>query len=114
MAFSYETSALNVRPSCDAGRCEVRMVSKARMKSCTSSTPSRLWELAWPVIVTAALAMAAIRATWTRADDVMVSTRLSPSDYLLHSRDTYRDPVFDKYRVVDLSAKLGIGSDCGR
>jgi len=42
------------------------------------------------------------------------STRLSPNDYLLRSQDQHRDPVFDNYRIVDLGASVGIGSDCGR
>ena len=42
------------------------------------------------------------------------STKLSPTDYLLRSQDQHKDPVFDNYRVIDLGASVGIGSDCGR
>lgn len=41
-------------------------------------------------------------------------TRLSPHDYLFKSYEDYRDPVFDNYKVIDLGASLGVGSDCGR
>lgn len=41
-------------------------------------------------------------------------TRISPDDYLLKSYTDYHDTIFDNYRVVDLSASLGVGSDCGR
>jgi len=46
--------------------------------------------------------------------DLNYSTRLSPSDYLLKSQDTYHDPVFDDFKTVDLGATVGVGSDCGR
>ncbi|MBS1983568.1 MAG: hypothetical protein JST16_05290 [Bdellovibrionales bacterium] len=42
------------------------------------------------------------------------SKRLQPSDYLLQSHDSLRDPVFDHYKTVDLGASIGVGSDCGR
>ena len=38
----------------------------------------------------------------------------SPSDYLLKSYGRRKDPVFDEYRTIDLSAELGVGADCGR
>lgn len=41
-------------------------------------------------------------------------TSLSPSDYLLKSRDDHRDPVFDRYQTIELGVDLGIGADCGR
>ena len=40
--------------------------------------------------------------------------KLFPSDYLLGSHGRLKDPVFDKYRTVDLNYDFGIGSDCGR
>jgi len=46
--------------------------------------------------------------------DLNYSTRLSPSDYLLRSQDNYHDPVFDDFKMVDLGATIGVGSDCGR
>lgn len=48
------------------------------------------------------------------AVDLSYSTRLSPSDYLLQSRDSYHDPVFDDFKTIDLGATVGVGSDCGR
>lgn len=50
------------------------------------------------------------------AADVQFNTEnsLSPNDYLLGSYSEESDPVFDKYRTVDLSVDLGIGSDCGQ
>ena len=42
------------------------------------------------------------------------STQLYPSEYLLQSREPRHDPVFDHARVIDLSATIGVGSDCGR
>jgi len=42
------------------------------------------------------------------------STRLSPEDYLFGSRQNHSDSVFDKYKTVDLSARIGIGADCGQ
>jgi hypothetical protein len=50
----------------------------------------------------------------SRAQEVQVSGKLSPSDYLLGSQGDHQDPVFDKYRTIELDAKLGVGSDCGR
>ena len=42
------------------------------------------------------------------------STRLSPSDYVYGSYGPATDHIFDQMAVVDLSADLGIGADCGR
>jgi hypothetical protein len=50
------------------------------------------------------------------ADDVVIhhSTHLSPDDYLMQSYEPRDRDAFDDFKVVDLSADLGIGSDCGR
>lgn len=50
----------------------------------------------------------------TYASDFRNQTRISPNDYLFKSNGDYRDPVFDNYKVIDLGASLGVGSDCGR
>ena len=39
---------------------------------------------------------------------------LSPSDYLMGSHGIGSDPVFDKYRTIDLSLDIGVSSDCGQ
>ena len=46
--------------------------------------------------------------------DFRSSNELSPNDYLLGSYGKLKDPVFDKYRTIDLNVDIGIGSDCGR
>lgn len=48
------------------------------------------------------------------ATEFRQSTKLSPSDYLLHSREEQKDPVFDSYKTIELGANIGVGSDCGR
>jgi hypothetical protein len=45
---------------------------------------------------------------------VRESTRLSPTDYIYGSYGPNTDYIFDQMAVVDLSADLGIGADCGR
>ncbi len=42
------------------------------------------------------------------------TSKMSPSDYLLQSRDQHSDSVFDQYKTVDLGLSVGVGSDCGR
>ncbi|MGE4233552.1 MAG: hypothetical protein AB7F43_09510 [Bacteriovoracia bacterium] len=42
------------------------------------------------------------------------SSRFSPQDYILQSRDNHTDAVFDNYRTVELGAQIGVGADCGK
>ena len=46
--------------------------------------------------------------------DYFHTGELEPSDYLLGSNSKAGDPIFDRYRTVDLNVDIGIGSDCGR
>ena len=68
----------------------------------------------WPIMVLGSLLFIFALTRTSNADDFKYSGRLSPNDYLLGSQEQHRDPVFDKYRTVELGANLGIGSDCGR
>ena len=73
----------------------------------------RCFELLWPALILGALFfLSGLKVV--HAEDIKYSGRLKPSDYLLGSQEQSRDPVFDKYRTVELDANLGIGSDCGR
>lgn len=40
--------------------------------------------------------------------------RLSSKDYLYGTPTSERDSIFDQHKAIDLSAKIGIGSDCGK
>lgn len=42
------------------------------------------------------------------------ASEFSPNDYLLRDKNGFGDPVFDKYKKLELNVDLGIGSDCGR
>ena len=68
----------------------------------------------WPLVILGALLALVGLTKIASAGDFKYSGRLSPNDYLLGSQEQHRDPVFDKYRTVELGANLGIGSDCGR
>lgn len=46
--------------------------------------------------------------------DHFSTNTMSPNDYLFGSNGALGDPVFDKYRTIDLNIDIGIGSDCGR
>lgn len=74
---------------------------------------SRARDVVWLVIVFFLIAILAAN-TPSRADDLYYRGRMSPNDYLLRSHDQKNDSVFDNSRVVDLSASIGVGSDCGK
>lgn len=42
------------------------------------------------------------------------SSNLEPQDYLMGSNGALADPIFDRYRTIDLDVDIGINSDCGR
>ena len=46
--------------------------------------------------------------------DYFHSGEMEPSDYLLGSNSKNGDPIFDRYRTVDLNVDIGVGTDCGR
>jgi hypothetical protein len=46
--------------------------------------------------------------------DYRNQTELGAKDYMFKLRPYENDPVFEKFRGVDLGVNLGIGSDCGR
>lgn len=73
----------------------------------------RFLEFLWPTLVLGILLLLG-NLRWVKADDLRYSGRLRPNDYLMGSQEEHRDPVFDKFRTVDLSASIGVGSDCGR
>lgn len=67
----------------------------------------------WPALILGLLLFLSAGRD-VHAEEFKYSGRLSPHDYLLQSQDQHRDPVFDKYRTIDLGVNLGVGSDCGR
>lgn len=71
-------------------------------------------EALWPFIIAALLLLLSGLLQESHASQVRVSGRLAPSDYLFGSQEQHRDPVFDTYKTVDLSATIGVGSDCGK
>lgn len=73
----------------------------------------KISEMVWLGIILV-LALIVGQAVPARAAEIRHTSRLSPSDYLLQSREAQKDPIFDNYKVIDLSASIGIGSDCGR
>lgn len=73
----------------------------------------RSLQILWPVMILCLLAFLG-GVQFARATDFKYSGRLQPKDYLLGSQEQHRDPVFDKYRTIDLGVNLGVGSDCGR
>ena len=42
------------------------------------------------------------------------TNHLEPKDYLYGANGALADPVFDRYRTIDLDVDIGITSDCGR
>lgn len=74
----------------------------------------RVLQNVWPALVLGLLFFLSGFFNLARADSLKYSGRLSPSDYLLGSQEQHRDPVFDKYRTIELGARIGVGSDCGR
>lgn len=46
--------------------------------------------------------------------DIRSSTRLNSADYFYGSYGPNNDEIFDRMTIVDLSADLGVGSDCGK
>lgn len=73
----------------------------------------KISEVIWlGIILSVALMVGQMVAA--HAVEIRHSSRLSPSDYLLQSREAQKDPVFDNYKVIDLSASIGIGADCGK
>lgn len=73
----------------------------------------KFFSLLWHVIIFGAL-LFLTAGRIVKADELKYSRRLSPNDYLLQNQDPRKDPVFDKFRTVDLGVNLGVGSDCGR
>ncbi len=73
----------------------------------------RILYVLWPALILGAVAVLSLTQV-VRAEDFRYSGRLSPSDYLMGTQDQHRDPVFDKYRTIDLGVNLGVGSDCGK
>lgn len=59
-------------------------------------------------------ALALIYSINASAQAFRYSTRIEPSEYLYGSYGSDTDKIFDQMAIVDLSADLGIGSDCGR
>lgn len=76
----------------------------------------RISEIAWLGVVVCLMVFLLVSGHYAKADTTSypASTRLYPSEYLLGSHDPRHDPVLDDARVIDLSAEVGIGSDCGR
>ena len=68
----------------------------------------------WYLLALIALSLSFSNNTQARNIDYRSSNDFSPSDYLFGSYGKLKDPVFDKYRSIDLSLDLGVGSDCGR
>lgn len=71
----------------------------------------------WPFFIALLLLILALSAGWlptAHAASLYTSGRLAPSDYLFGSQPPRSDPFFDNYKPIDLSAKVGIGSDCGQ
>ena len=50
----------------------------------------------------------------SHATELRYSGRLSPNDYLFGSQEQHADPLFDNAKPIDLSATIGVGSDCGK
>ena len=75
----------------------------------------RVSELIWLAVVFCLITFLGVTAQHARADTntYQGSTRLTPNEYFLQSRDAMSDPVFDSHRTIDLSAAIGVGSDCG-
>lgn len=74
----------------------------------------RYLAILWPGMILGLLLFISGFFGIARAEEYKYSGRLSPSDYLMGSQEQHRDPVFDKYRTIDLGVQLGVGSDCGR
>lgn len=81
-----------------------------------SDPDNRILRLLWPFFIALVLLILAMSMGWTpaQAASVYTSGRLRPSDYLFGSQPPRTDPFFDNYKPIDLSAKIGIGSDCGQ
>lgn len=67
----------------------------------------------WPLIIAACLLLL-MRFQSAHASKIHYSGRLSPSDYLFGSQEQRGDSIFDQSKAIDLSANIGIGSDCGK
>ena len=66
----------------------------------------------WQLIV--GLLGITLRASLTHAAEFNYSGRLSPNDYLFGSQEQHGDSIFDNAKPIDLSASIGVGSDCGK
>ena len=73
----------------------------------------RVGEMIWFMVVLCLIAFLAARVP-AQAADIRHSGKMTPNEYLLRSQEQRKDPIFDNARVVDLSATLGVGSDCGK
>ena len=74
----------------------------------------RVLRALWTALVFGLLIYFSFTLRVAQAEDFKYAGQLSPNDYLLGSQEEHRDPVFDKYRTIELGANLGVGSDCGR
>lgn len=75
---------------------------------------SFLQAVLWPILIAGLLFLLCSLPRTGQATELRYSGRLSPNDYLLGSQEQHRDSIFDKYRPIDLSASIGVGSDCGK
>ena len=69
----------------------------------------------FPTLLSLAVAVA-LMTSQGYAQDLNYNTTnsLDPNAYLYGSNATFGDPVFDRYRTIDLDLDVGINSDCGR
>ncbi|MGK5086909.1 hypothetical protein WDW86_05075 [Bdellovibrionota bacterium FG-2] len=69
------------------------------------------------MLLLAFVAFVSAGSAWASKDgsySSRLSARMSPNDYLMRSHGEHRDPVFDKFKVVNVGATVGVGSDCGK
>ena len=53
-------------------------------------------------------------SSFAKNEEFSYSGDLDPSDYMFGSYGKRADPVFDKYRTINLDIDLGVSADCGR
>ncbi len=80
------------------------------------SIPTCFQSVLWPFLVAGVLLYLSGALTHNRAHaaEVHYSGRLSPKDYLFGSQEKHSDSLFDNSKPIDLSASIGVGSDCGK